>query len=56
MYGKGERYIQGFGGKTWGKETASTPRGKWDGNIKMDIRDVGWGSMDWIDMTQDKDR
>jgi hypothetical protein len=21
-------------------------------NIKMDIREIGWGSMDWIDLVQ----
>ena len=28
----------------------------WEDNIKMDIRDVGWGGMDWIELAQDKDR
>jgi hypothetical protein len=22
----------------------------------MDIRDIGWGSMDWIDLAQDRDQ
>jgi hypothetical protein len=25
-------------------------------NIKMDLREVEWGDMDWIDMAQDRDR
>ena len=28
----------------------------WDDNIKMDLQDLGWGDMDWIDMAQDRDR
>jgi hypothetical protein len=24
-------------------------------NIKMDIREIGWDVMDWIDLTQDRD-
>jgi hypothetical protein len=24
-------------------------------NIKMDLREIGWGGMDWIDLTQDRD-
>jgi len=24
-------------------------------NIKMDLQEVGWGSMDWIDLAQDRD-
>jgi hypothetical protein len=22
----------------------------------MDLREIGWGSMDWIDLAQDRDR
>jgi hypothetical protein len=25
-------------------------------NIKIDLQEVGWGSMDWIDLVQDRDR
>jgi hypothetical protein len=25
-------------------------------NIKMDLREIGWGGMDWIDLAQDKDK
>jgi hypothetical protein len=28
----------------------------WEDNIKMDLQEVGWGGMDWIDMAQDRDR
>jgi hypothetical protein len=24
--------------------------------MKMDIREIGWGGMDWIDLAQDRDR
>jgi hypothetical protein len=24
-------------------------------NIKMDLREIGWGGMDWIDLAQDRD-
>jgi hypothetical protein len=26
------------------------------GNIKMDLREIGWGDMDWIDLAQDMDQ
>jgi hypothetical protein len=32
------------------------PRRRWEDNIKMDLQEVGWGGMDWIDMAQDRDR
>jgi hypothetical protein len=25
-------------------------------NIKIDLREIGWGGMDWIDLTQDRDQ
>jgi hypothetical protein len=30
--------------------------GVYGNNIKMDLQDVGWGGMGWIDLTQDRDR
>jgi hypothetical protein len=32
------------------------PRRRWEDNIKMDLREVGWGGMDWINLAQDRDR
>jgi hypothetical protein len=26
------------------------------GNIKMDLEEIEWGGMDWIDLTQDRDK
>jgi hypothetical protein len=25
-------------------------------NIKMDLREIGWGGMDWIDQAQDREQ
>jgi hypothetical protein len=25
-------------------------------NIKMDLREIGWDGIDWIDLAQDRDR
>jgi hypothetical protein len=30
------------------------PRRRWVDNIKMDLREIGWYGMDWIDLDQDK--
>jgi hypothetical protein len=30
--------------------------GGWVDNIKMDLREIGWGGMDWIDLAQDRDQ
>jgi hypothetical protein len=32
------------------------PRRKWVDNIKVDLRQIGWGDMDWIDVAQDRDQ
>jgi hypothetical protein len=31
-------------------------RRRWVDNIKMDLREIGWDSGDWIDLTQDRDQ
>jgi hypothetical protein len=38
-----------------GKRPIGRPRNRWEDNIKMNLQEVGWG-MDWIDMTQDRER
>jgi hypothetical protein len=32
------------------------PRLIWEDNIKMDLQEVGWGYMDWIDLAEDRQR
>jgi len=32
------------------------PRRKWEDNIKMDLQEVGFGVMEWIELAQDRDR
>jgi hypothetical protein len=32
------------------------PRRRWEDNIKMHLREIGWSGMDWIDLTQDRDQ
>ena len=31
-------------------------RSRWEDNIKIDLQEVGCGSMNWIDLAQDRDR
>jgi hypothetical protein len=28
----------------------------WEDNIKMDLREIGWDSMDWTDLARDRDQ
>jgi hypothetical protein len=39
-----------------GKKPLGMPKHRWEDNIKMELNDVGWGGMDWIDLAQDRDR
>jgi hypothetical protein len=43
-------------GKPEGKRPLGRPRRKWVDNIKMDLREIGWGCTDWIDLGQDRDQ
>jgi hypothetical protein len=45
-------------GKPEGKRPPGRPRPtrKWKDNIRMDLREIGWGGMDWIDLAQNRDQ
>jgi hypothetical protein len=43
-------------GKPEGKRPLGRPRRRWEENIKLDIREVGCGDMDCIELAQDRDR
>jgi hypothetical protein len=42
--------------KPEGRRALGRPRRRWEDNIKMDLREVGWGGVHWIDLAQDRDR
>jgi hypothetical protein len=39
-----------------GKTPLGRPRHWWVDNIEMDLREIGWYGMDWIDLAQDRDQ
>ena len=43
-------------GKHEGKRPRGGPRRRWEGNIKMDLQEVGGGCGDWMELAQDRDR
>jgi hypothetical protein len=43
-------------GKPDGKRQLGRSRRRWVDNIKMDLREIGWDGMDWIDLAQDRDQ
>jgi hypothetical protein len=36
--------------------TLGRSRRRWVDNIKMDLREIGWDGMDWIDLAQNRDQ
>jgi hypothetical protein len=39
-------------GKPEGKRSLGRPRRRWVDNIKMDLREIGWGGVDWIERSK----
>jgi hypothetical protein len=43
-------------GKPEGKRPLVRPRRRWENGIRMDLRKISWGSVEWIQLAQDRDR
>ena len=43
-------------GKPEGKRPLGRPRRRWEDNIKMDLQEVGCRGVEWIKLSQDRDR
>jgi hypothetical protein len=41
-------------GKPEGKRPLGRPRRRWEDGIRMDLRKIDWGSVDWIQLAQDR--
>jgi hypothetical protein len=41
--------------KPEGKRPLRRARHRWYGNIRMDLKEIGWESVDWIHLAQDRD-
>ena len=42
--------------KPEGRRPLGRPRRRWEDNIRMDLREVGCGFVDWMELAQDRDR
>jgi hypothetical protein len=45
-----------LGEKPEGKRPLRRHRRRWVNNIKMDLKEIGWVGMDWIDVAEDRDQ
>jgi hypothetical protein len=43
-------------GKPEGKRPLGRPRRKYVDNIKMDLREIVWGGMDWFDLSEGREK
>jgi hypothetical protein len=43
-------------GKSEGKRPLGRSRRRWEDGIRTDFREIGWGSVDWMQLAQDRDR
>jgi len=49
-------YIQIIGQKTSKEEKLGWPGRRWDGNIKMDLKETGCEGVDWITLVHDSNQ
>jgi hypothetical protein len=49
-------HIRILVGKPEGKKPLGRPRRRWEDDTGVDLRNIGWGGMDWIDLAQDRDQ
>jgi hypothetical protein len=43
-------------GKPEGRRPLGRPRPRWEDNIRIDLREVGCGCVDWMELAQNRDR
>ena len=53
--GEGRAVHRVLIGKPERKRPLGRPRHRWKDNIKMDIREMGGGCGDWVELSQDRD-
>jgi len=52
-YGRGRGAYRVLLGKQEGKRQLGRPRRRWEDNIKMNLQEVEYVGIDWIDLAQD---
>jgi hypothetical protein len=53
--GKGRNLYRVMTGKSEGKKPLGISRRRWKDGIKMYLREIGWGGVEWIHLVQDRD-
>jgi hypothetical protein len=53
--GEGRNVYRVLVKKPKGKRPFERPRRRWEDGIKMDLREIGWGGVEWIHLAQNRD-
>ena len=51
---EGRSAFKTLTGKPKGKRPLGRPRRKWEGNIRMDLEEIGINAGNWVDSAQDR--
>jgi hypothetical protein len=54
--GEGRIVYRVLVGKPEGKRPLVRPSRRWEEGNKMDLREIGWGGVEWVHLAQDRDR
>jgi hypothetical protein len=54
--GKERNVYKVLMGKPEGKRPLGRPRCRWEDGIRTDLREIGWGNVEWIQLGQDRDQ
>jgi hypothetical protein len=54
--GEGRNVYRVLVGKPEGKMPLERQRRIWEDGIRMGLREIGWGGVEWIHLAQDRDR
>ena len=48
-------HSQMLTGMPVGKRTSGRPRRRWEDNIRMDLKEIGVNTNNWVDLAQNRD-
>jgi predicted small integral membrane protein len=55
VMGRGMVHNRVLEGNSEGKRPLGRIRHGWEDRIKLDLQEVRWGSLDWVELSQDRD-
>jgi hypothetical protein len=53
---EGKNVYRVLMGKPEGKRPLVRPRRRWEDGMNIDLREMGWGGVDWMHLARDRDR